>query len=434
MATTAGRIELPAGVRVIRRLMPPEVPWPAALVRTHDGASGMLVESGRLNEWGGWSAGSTGHVLAPLDVLRNATGHDVLLPLCSERLEALVSRRGLSLELTPGETVTLAVSVLRGMVEIAEREEPAANGSWWLTDEGRPVFVDDSDGPTAVTSSAELLERLSESSPPGLGDTLRLAAETVREPRILAREAVDLEQRLFDRATAEPLATAPLASARIRRHAADPDVNADPNGEGAPRTWGASLLAAVDTDLADAFSRATTGLWRRLRRSPRGGHRRPWAIAGCLAAGVIAAGLLWPAAEGAAVAGEDGSAPSTSPGGGVAPTPWTPSPAASSIPSPASDDLATVTEALLRARNDCRAAGGGGCLADVLEDPARAVPAGVVDADPSDRTLTLLDEFGGVAVLRAEAVTTATAPQLVVITDSDGAWLIRDVHDVAAEP
>ena len=45
--------------------------------------------------------------------------------------------------------------------------------------------------------------------------------------------------------------------------------------------------------------------------------------------------------------------------------------------------------------------------------------------------MTLLDEFGGAAVLRAEAA--GGTPQLVVIVRADGRWLLRDVYDVAQQ-
>lgn len=439
MATTAGSIELPAGVRVIRRLMPPEAPWPAALVRTDDGASCMLVDVGRLTDWDGWGAEPNGHVLGPRDVLRSPRSHDVLLPLCTERIEALLARRGIALPLSPGEAVTLSVSVLRGMVEVAERDTQDAAGAWWLTVEGRPVFVDDRDGPAAAATSAELLERVADAAAPPLRDAVREASEAIREPRRLVRTVDELEQRLFDAAAAEPLATTPLASGRARQAHAEADP-AHEHGDGPGQTWGALLLASVDSDLADAFSRATTRLWRGLRRPPRPGHRRPWAIAGCLGAGVIAAGLLWPGAEGPAVAGADAPTPAASTAEAAGPTPPSQTQAQkqaqdqASPPPATSGALAATTEELLETRNSCIAAGGGDCLAQVLEDPARPVAPGIVDAAPADRMLTLLDEFGGVAVLRAESPSDQAPPQLVVITNSDGMWLLRDVHDVAKQP
>jgi hypothetical protein len=42
----------------------------------------------------------------------------------------------------------------------------------------------------------------------------------------------------------------------------------------------------------------------------------------------------------------------------------------------------------------------------------------------------LLDEFGGAAVLRAEASGSDATPQLVVIVRTEARWLLRDVYDV----
>ena len=66
-----------------------------------------------------------------------------------------------------------------------------------------------------------------------------------------------------------------------------------------------------------------------------------------------------------------------------------------------------------------------------MEDPGRAFGAGVIDLDAAHRTITLLDDFGGVAVLRVDGQQAPTTAQLVVIVESDGRWRMRDVHDVA---
>ena len=44
--------------------------------------------------------------------------------------------------------------------------------------------------------------------------------------------------------------------------------------------------------------------------------------------------------------------------------------------------------------------------------------------------MTLLDEFGGAAVLRVEASASPASPQLVVIVRTGDRWLLRDVYDV----
>ena len=48
--------------------------------------------------------------------------------------------------------------------------------------------------------------------------------------------------------------------------------------------------------------------------------------------------------------------------------------------------------------------------------------------------MTLLDDFGGAAVLRVEPVTAGPVAQLVLVICTDGKWLLRDVHDIAEQP
>ncbi len=99
------------------------------------------------------------------------------------------------------------------------------------------------------------------------------------------------------------------------------------------------------------------------------------------------------------------------------------------------EDLAAIASDLLTRRAEC--AGDSQCLAGAVEDPAALHPAGVVDLAASQRTVTLLDAFGGAAVLRVDAIAgsgSGSAPQFVVIIAREGRWLIRDVHDVADQP
>ncbi|MBT8797175.1 hypothetical protein J0P97_03685 [Microbacterium flavum] len=60
------------------------------------------------------------------------------------------------------------------------------------------------------------------------------------------------------------------------------------------------------------------------------------------------------------------------------------------------------------------------------------MPNGVVSSGTAAATATLLDEYGGVAVLRIEE--SGRPPQILVLVTSDGKWLIRDVYDVADQP
>jgi hypothetical protein len=147
-------------------------------------------------------------------------------------------------------------------------------------------------------------------------------------------------------------------------------------------------------------------------------------MAATAAAAVLVVGVLWPTGDGPPALAEEHQAPSAS----VPETPQTP--AASGSPAPSAPaDLVDVTAQLLNARTACQEQPA--CLATVMEDPGRAFGAGVIDLDAAHRTITLLDDFGGVAVLRVDGQQAPTTAQLVVIVESDGRWRMRDVHDVA---
>lgn len=94
----------------------------------------------------------------------------------------------------------------------------------------------------------------------------------------------------------------------------------------------------------------------------------------------------------------------------------------------ASTDLAAITADLLTARSACGQ--DESCLGKVQESRGARFPSGVVDLPADERTVALLDEFGGAAVLRAEASGSDATPQLVVIVRTDERWLLRDVYDV----
>lgn len=405
-----------------------ESPWPGSLVCTPDGETAVAVATTILGSaWAGWDADSAGHLLAPIDVLRRADGHDVLLPVCPERLEDFLARRAGAADLSVGEVVTVAVSLLRGLSELP----PAAAGvcgTWWLTDAGRPVAATGTGTASLEDQTASLLGKLATASP-SLAAVLTDAVAAMSDPRRRARELERTEAAIFAVADPLPLATTTFGPKRARdRAAADARVDVDETSPVHPH-WIHSLGRHVDADWADVVSRTTTGLWRALR-TPRPGRRRPWLVAAGLAGVVLAGGLLWPTGgAGPATAGVSGAAsPNASPGPGpdavadeAGGTTATESPAASEPV-----DLAQVTGALLDARSACSDET---CLADVLETGGAQFPGGVVDLPAEERTVTLLDEFGGAAVLRAEAVAADVSPQLVVIVRGDRGWLLRDVYD-----
>ncbi|KAA9110506.1 hypothetical protein [Microbacterium rhizomatis] len=434
---------LRAGYRLMRHVSPPESPWPGTLARTPDGQSCVLVDAADLGDaWRGWRAEAGGHLLAPVDVARRLDGHDVALPICRERVETFLARRGRGRDaLEEGETVTLAVSLLRGAAEAARVwRDDAAVGEWWLTDAGCPVLVTDITGST----TSEILDSLAASVDDWLARAVADAATAARDPRILLRDIEECESALFAIAAPSPLATRALAP-MYAREAARVRESTEPERAAAPR-WADVLARHVDAEFTELVSDAAMRVWRRLRRPRTTRRRRPWLLAASLAASITVIGLVWPSGEGPATA-ESSPVPTTMTSappdvsetaqgtpelgdraaGGESTgemTAQTPGEGGDTI------DWVTAASGLLTRRAAC--AGQLSCLADVIEDPARTFPAGVADKQGADIRITLLDEFGGAAVLRLEdAADPQASPQLVVVVRARERLLLRDIHAVA---
>ncbi|MFK4835290.1 hypothetical protein ACI3KY_06140 [Microbacterium sp. ZW T2_14] len=422
-------------------------PWPGVLVRTSAGDAFVLVDADMLGaQWRGWDAPADGHVLAPVDIARRVDGHDVVLPVCAERLEEFVRRRATRMPLSAGEAVTLGVSVLRGCAQIANA--PGTTGEWWLDDAGRPVLATDAATQRALDAAAAILECVDVD--PAAERTWGTALRAVTAERLSVRELEAAEEALFAIAAPEPLSTVSLsprsAAESARRVQAVAHAGAmDERGDAAPPSMWHSLLAGVDNDLADSVSRATTAVWRRLRPNPsdrpeRASRRRaPWLVGGAVAAAVLAGGALWPTASGVAKeepAEVTATAPpgQTTEGTGTEAAPTTDGsqdPPAADPVAAAPTDLAQVTGALLDARLACQ--GASGCLDDVVMDSA-VLTGGAIDLPSGERQVALLDDFGDIAVLRVDAGDGTVASQMVVIVRRNEKWLLRDVSDVAQQP
>ena len=165
------------------------------------------------------------------------------------------------------------------------------------------------------------------------------------------------------------------------------------------RHSGGRLARHIDADFADLLSRVTTGLWRRGQRAPAGRSRRPIIVSAGIAAAVLAVGLMWPT-------GTEG-------------------------PATADVDLPVQTRGRMPRRRVRRALRSQRRLPRWISPPSRptcsrsAPPAaaresawrtsrrirprsslpGAIDLPADQRTVTLLDDFGGAAVLRVEPVT-----------------------------
>ncbi|MFC8683198.1 hypothetical protein ACFT30_16905 [Microbacterium ureisolvens] len=428
-------------------------PWPGILVRTSGGATRVLVDTATVGpDWAGWDAAPDGHLLAPLDIARHSGGHHIVLPVCTERVEDFVRRRAGRTPLALGEAVTLAVSVLRGCGQLAGA--PETQGEWWLDDCGRPVLATDASSRRARDEAAAILERVEVDV--RAQRTWSTALRALTADRLSVHELAAAEEALFAVAAPEPLSTVILsprsASESAMRTEAAVREGSRLSGEPTPASsmW-RTLIAGVDDDLADTVSRATTAVWRRVRRrevptgAPRN-RRAPWLVGGAVAAAVLTGGALWPAAGGVATEDSSGSPDGSwtgTPAPSGTPTASETPPAEAEAQAPADSgeqepgaptapaDLAHVTAALLDARLACGA--DATCLSGVAVDAAALSPGGV-DLPASQRTVTLLDDFGDLAVLRLDPHDAASPAQMIVILRQDGKWLLRDVYDVAQQP
>ena len=158
-------------------------------------------------------------------------------------------------------------------------------------------------------------------------------------------------------------------------------------------------------------------------RPPR--RRAPLLVAAAVGAVVVAGGMAWPQEESPAEAVIGPGTPASATPTGV-PAATAETPAAESAPGGAADLVADILTALSMCAENSSSA------CPILEDPAAEVPVGVVSDGTADRTVTLLDEYGGVAVYRVDGP--GRPSQVLVIVSVNGQGLVRDVYDVADQP
>ncbi|MBD7957787.1 hypothetical protein H9651_09060 [Microbacterium sp. Sa4CUA7] len=469
--TTAGAVGVPSprGEGSVIRVVTEGAPWPGTIVREDDGSTTLHVDAALLAETTLWCAAADGHLLTPLDIVRTAAGHEAVFPLCQRRLdEVLRERIAAGTPPSAGECVTVAVSLLRGTAESAD----AAAGRWWLTDDGRPVLaIGGGDG--VRDAALDIFTLLEEGSTGPMRDALNAAADAIADPR---GDLVAAEDALF--AVSEPaaLVTTALAPARARSVATALRVEPAP-----PRSaLRAAVARHVDADVAERVMGARDDLrerWaaRRERRAesrdrraegrtrrrehtaaaplrpgptspaaaaPRSRRlgRAPLLAGATVAALVIGAGLLWPTAD-ASTAGPAVSDPAPAPAPtestteGADGSPTAGQPAADPTATPPADaptDAPTLADELLTQAAACPDEA---CRDALRETPGRPSVDGVLGLAAPEREITLVEDYGGVAVLRVAAVTAGTAPdRLLVIVQTAQKWLIRDAYDVADQP
>ncbi|MFG6445606.1 hypothetical protein ACFXQA_10080 [Microbacterium sp. P07] len=397
---------------------PPDSPLPGMFARAPDGRKVLLVDRTAVVDWPGWGAEGEPHLLAPIDVVRRADGHDVVVPALTERVDAfLVRRADAAAPLSNGEAITLAVSVVRGLAPSLARAGEI-EGEWWLAEDGRPLLVEGVGDVSTGVASAEIIAGIGEAFPRSrLGAALRDLADASLHPGFTSA-AAEWEERLFGCADPEPLVTQVFGPLRARRLAHETKATDEPP----PRSLWQRLAFHADADLAAAASDALTVVLHRVRRSRS--PRRPLQVASGIAGVIVVAGLLWPT-------GSDDAVPTAAVATGVPTHSATAEPATTAAPISASpDDLAAVTAELLDRRNACTDTA---CLAGVLEDPANDLPHGAIDEAGDRRSVSLLDDLGGLVVVRVDSLQ-GLPMQIVTVVETEDGWRIRDVHDVTDAP
>lgn len=291
---------------------------------------------------------------------------------------------------------------------------------------------EEAEGPDAVAATADTLERV----------TAIASDEPTREILKRARESVltspprdweSLERQLFRYAEPMPLVLGPLTPAdREPRPARAPD-----NAASAPR-----VLALVDADLADAVREVLRDVRERWRSS-RAVRLGMTGAVGALV--VVAAVLLWPQSKDAR-ASDPGvlpagvsriTTPTGEPATASAPTAAystsaereaeaSPTPSRTSDPLP-SEDPVEAARALFTAVDRC--AGDAACVTSFTEVSAgmrEPLPPGAADA-----AIELIDDFGGVFVVR---LTVESTVHYVTVVRQEDRWLVRAVGTSADQP
>ena len=451
--TSAPAIEdaLLGAVLRMRRVSGPEAPFPGWLARVDDSVV-QLVDTAHLRGWPGWRSRGE-HILAVQDVVRLSAadegaddarlgedgggGHEAVLPWCVERVDTFLARRSAGgAELSAGEVITIVVSLLRGC---GAARGTILNGAWWLTQDGTPVFVCDSDagdsGDTIGHAAASIVERVAQSRIVTTPWRLDEIARVLRADD----DSGDAEAHLFAIAPPEPLVLAPLIPRRAAdaRRAGSIEI-VEP--ERRASALGRLLRRHVDSGIGEMVSDVLEAVRRGTKRA-RGRVARPWLVAAGIAGVIVVGGLAWPT--------------STAPPANARPvasdSPATPSPdaVASDVPTAdaetadavtsnasgsdgagevASDDPVRALEAALDILGSCADES---CGAELFEDPpSPQLPSGAVALPSADRKVELLDDLGGVAILSVTGVDGTVPAQLVVLVRTDERWVIRDVRDV----
>ncbi|GGH35273.1 hypothetical protein [Microbacterium album] len=433
--------------RAIRCVEPPQAPVRGLLAAQGDrrvlladiaDAAPAMLSGGA----GASAAASPQHVLVPLDLVRRPDGHDVELPWCRERLDRLMAARATAgPPLSGGELVTLTVSVLRGTCEAWARgpqDDAGPRGVWWVTEEGRPMFAADREHgePAEVAARGILGLALEQTSDRVLVRSIEEARAALERPRGLARTLQRLEDALFDACAPQPVQR-PHARDAVDAADSAPDVRATASAP-PPALLTGLIERFVDAGVAELVRDALDRLRDGARRLLAGRRRAPLVVGGAAAALVLVGGALWPSDAGPAAGdalpasaetgtvGGDRSQPGGAEGGALRDE----DPARGDHAERAGEDPVAATGRLLAEVAACAAAGDDSCgrARDVEAEP---VAEEALEAASVPRDVHLLDDYGDVAVTRADDPSGERAALLVQLVRLDGRWLLRAVHPLA---
>ncbi len=445
----ADRAALVPGVhRLIRAVDGREGPFAGTLVVFEESVA-VCIDVDRLREWAGWAFSDAEHVCGVLDVRRRIDGHDALLPWCTQRVETFLGRREASdSPLTPGELGTLVASLLRGVRELGAADAEVL-GDWWLTGDGRPLFVH-GDGGSARARTAALLERLGrQQADRATVRVLEEAGAALRRPRHPVDDDRRWEGQLFARAAPRALQLDVFAPERVsdvapRLVAADAASRDTESGRRRRRTQERVESAAAGrlrSVIERVGARVSLLRDRRPTRPTRPAHpggdassptnskpsrRRSILVAGALGAAVLTVGLLWPGDA------DDSSADASSEKVRAAAT-STPAATPSELPEsppesqpesqPDGSAPLDAVPTLLDAISHCVTVAAATC-ADAIAEGARTPSDGVAVLGASSSTATLVDDYGDVAVIRLTPIESGTGEQMMVLERQNDIWLV----------
>lgn len=409
--------------RVIRELPQGEGPYAGRLVADGDGLA-VLVPGEAACVTAAWRWAGAEHIAAPLDFVLDHEDGAALLPWCTTTLRAYVERRSLGAEPPgPGETVTVAVSLLRGLAELGI-EAVQTSGEWWLTGTCRPVFVVGAGAP-AVQATVAQLARLSElCTDRQVARKTAELAEALDRPRAVLAEREVWEDGFWECAAPRPLPELTTAvETAVAAHAAAASLIARSGTGTVARErmpWQARFDRRID--------QVREGLRVRLRHAtPKGesggrGKSR-LVLAAVVTVVVLGVGLLWPEGEDlvvpaqAAIEGEDSAEREREVTGEER-----------EQPDRSAEDPRTGAAAVMERAVSCLEQGAQECPETIIEGSAVTV-ADIATWATSTHEPQLVDDYGDIAVLRLGGADGAGA--LIVLERRASGWLVRDLYEIA---